>query len=69
MVYCSANPNLVGGIIARTTGRYLPALFDELIARPLEIKRYYLPLPTGDYTMTGGTRFLPRDFWSWPRFT
>ena len=49
MVYCSANPNLVGGIIARTTGRYLPALFDELIARPLEIKRYYLPMsPTGD---------------------
>jgi len=63
MVYCSANPNLVGGIIARTTGRYLPAMFDELIARPLEIKRYYLPMsPTGDYTMTGGTRFLPRDF-------
>ena len=62
-VYCSANPNLVGGIIARATGRYLPALFDQLIARPLEIKRYYLPLsPQGDFTMTGGSRFLPRDF-------
>ena len=62
-VYCSANPNLVGGVIARATGRYLPALFDELIAHPLEIKRYYLPLsPTGDFTMTGGSRFLPRDF-------
>lgn len=62
-VYCSANPNLVGGIIARATGRWLPALFDELIARPLEIKRYYLPLsPQGDFTMTGGSRFLPRDF-------
>ena len=62
-VYCSANPNLVGGIIAKATGRYLPALFDELIARPLEIKRYYLPLsPQGDFTMTGGSRFLPRDF-------
>ncbi len=62
-VYCSANPNLVGGIIARATGRYLPALFDEIVARPLEIKRYYLPLsPHGDFTMTGGSRFLPRDF-------
>jgi CubicO group peptidase (beta-lactamase class C family) len=63
MVYCSANPNLVGGVIARATGRYLPALFHELIARPLEMKRYYLPIsPTGDFTMTGGSRFLPRDF-------
>ena len=62
-VYCSANPNLVGGIIAKATGRYLPALFDELIARPLEITRYYLPLsPRGDFTITGGSRFLPRDF-------
>jgi len=62
-VYCSANPNLVGGVIAKATGRYLPALFDELIARPLEMKRYYLPLsPQGDFTMTGGSRFLPRDF-------
>ena len=62
-VYCSANPNLVGGVIAKATGRYLPALFDELIARPLEIRRYYLPLsPQGDFTMTGGSRFLPRDF-------
>lgn len=62
-VYCSANPNLVGGVIAKATGRYLPALFDELIARPLEIRRYYLPLsPQGDFTLTGGSRFLPRDF-------
>jgi CubicO group peptidase (beta-lactamase class C family) len=62
-VYCSANPNLVGGFIARATGRYLPALFHELLASPLEIRRYYLPIsPTGDYTMTGGARFLPRDF-------
>ena len=62
-VYCSANPNLVGGVLAKATGRYLPALFDELIARPLDIKRYYLPLsPRGDFTITGGSRFLPRDF-------
>jgi CubicO group peptidase (beta-lactamase class C family) len=62
-VYCSANPNLIGGVIARATGRYLPALFHELIAEPLQIRRYYLPIsPTGDFTMTGGARFLPRDF-------
>jgi len=62
-VYCSAGANLVGGVIARSTGRYLPALFDELIAAPLQIKHYYLPLsPTGDSTMSGGARFPPREF-------
>ena len=32
-------------------------------AEPLQIRHYYLPIsPTGDFTLTGGARFLPRDF-------
>jgi CubicO group peptidase (beta-lactamase class C family) len=62
-VYCSANANLVGGVLRRASGRALPGLFHELIAEPLQIGRYYLPIsPTGDYTMTGGARFPPREF-------
>lgn len=62
-IYCSASPNLVGGVIKRAAGKPLPKLFQSLLAEPLNIKRYYLPTsPTGDVTFTGGHRFLPRDF-------
>ena len=62
-VYGSANPNLAGGVIAKTTGRWLPELFHDLVAEPLAIRRYAMNLtPTGDAYMGGGTRFLPRDF-------
>jgi CubicO group peptidase (beta-lactamase class C family) len=62
-VYGSANPNLLGGVLARAAGRPLPELFHDLIAEPLGIKRYHLNLtPTGDAYLGGGARFLPRDF-------
>jgi CubicO group peptidase (beta-lactamase class C family) len=62
-VYCSVNPNLAGGVLKRASGRSLPELTQELLAQPLQIKRYYLGLtPTGDAYMGGGARFLPRDF-------
>jgi CubicO group peptidase (beta-lactamase class C family) len=62
-VYGSANPNLLGGVLARAAGRLLPDLFQELVAEPLEIKRYAMNLtPTGDAYMGGGVRLLPRDF-------
>jgi CubicO group peptidase (beta-lactamase class C family) len=62
-IYGSANPNLLGGVLARATGRPLPDLFHDLVAEPLAIQRYYLNLsPTGDAYMGGGARFLPRDF-------
>jgi CubicO group peptidase (beta-lactamase class C family) len=62
-VYCSVNPNLIGGVMQRAAGRPLPELFQALIARPLAIRRYWMNLtPTQDAFMGGGIRFLPRDF-------
>jgi CubicO group peptidase (beta-lactamase class C family) len=62
-VYCSVNPNLAGGVLARATGQPLAELVDELIARPLQMGRYALFLtPTGGAYMGGGARTRPRDF-------
>ncbi len=62
-VYCSVQPNLIGGVLQRAAGRPLPELFHALIAEPLAIRRYWMNLtPTGDAFMGGGVRFLPRDF-------
>jgi CubicO group peptidase (beta-lactamase class C family) len=62
-VYCSVQPNLVGGVLRKAAGRPLPELFHDLIAEPLEIRRYWLNLmPSGEAYMGGGARFLPRDF-------
>ncbi|MEO8673516.1 MAG: serine hydrolase [Tahibacter sp.] len=62
-VYCSANPNLLGGMLARTTHTWLPDYFRDRIAAPMGIRRYHLPItPTGEMYMGGGVRMLPRDF-------
>jgi CubicO group peptidase (beta-lactamase class C family) len=62
-VYCSVQAHLVGGVLQRAARQTLPVLMQNLIAEPLQISRYYLPLtPTGDVFMGGGMRFLPRDF-------
>ena len=62
-VYCSINPHLAGGVLKKATGRSLPDLFSELIARPLGIDSYYLPLtPTRDVYMGGGVRLTARAF-------
>ena len=40
-VYCSIQPNLVGGVLRRAAKQSLPVLFQNLLAEPLQIKRYY----------------------------
>jgi CubicO group peptidase (beta-lactamase class C family) len=62
-VYCSIQPNLVGGVIRRASGHPLPEIFRDLVAEPMQIHRYWLNLmPTGEPYLGGGLRFLPRDF-------
>jgi CubicO group peptidase (beta-lactamase class C family) len=61
--YCSVGANLIGGILTRVSHESLPNLFHDLLAEPLQIVHYYLPLqPTGEAYMAGGLRLLPRDF-------
>ena len=60
-VYCSVQPNLVGGVLRTAAGRPLVELFHDLIAEPLEIRRYWMNLtPTGEAYMGGGVRFRTR---------
>ncbi|HEX8847804.1 MAG TPA: serine hydrolase [Pyrinomonadaceae bacterium] len=62
-IYCTGGNNLVGGLLKRASGQSLPVLFQNLLAEPLQIKKYYMNLaPNGDAYMGGGVRFLPRDF-------
>jgi CubicO group peptidase (beta-lactamase class C family) len=62
-IYCSTNPNLAGGVLAKVSGQRLEDMFDRLIAEPMQFGRYALTLqPTGEPYMGGGSQFLPRDF-------
>jgi CubicO group peptidase (beta-lactamase class C family) len=61
-VYCSINPNLLGKVVATVAGRPLLELFDERIAKPLQIDHYWLNLQrSGEPYLGGGVRLLPRD--------
>lgn len=62
-VYCSINTNLAGAVIAKKTGRWLPELFRETLAAPLQFGNYAFQLmPLGDAYMGGGARMRARDF-------
>jgi CubicO group peptidase (beta-lactamase class C family) len=61
-VYCSSDINLVGGIVSKATGTWLPKFFDQYLARPLRITSYHMNLmPTGEAYMGGGLYLRPRD--------
>ena len=62
-IYCSANPNLALGMLARATGEDPLYTFDRLLAIPLKIERYgWGTDPAGNPYGGGGVQFLPRDF-------
>ncbi len=61
-IYCSGDLNLVGGVVAAATRRWLPEFFDTYLARPLQFGRYYLNLiPNGEAYFGGGAYLRPRD--------
>ncbi len=61
--YCSANINLVGGALTVATGTWLPELFEQYIAHPLQFGEYHWNLMPNDEGYLGGGAFLrPRDF-------
>ncbi|MBC7843552.1 MAG: beta-lactamase family protein [Gemmatimonadaceae bacterium] len=60
--YCSAGINMVGSVIRDATHQWLPAFFDERIARPLQMTHYAINLmPNGEAYSAGGMQLLPRD--------
>jgi CubicO group peptidase (beta-lactamase class C family) len=60
--YCSATMNLAGGVVAAVEHAWLPALFDQWVAVPLQFQRYYVNLmPTGQAYFGGGMQLVPRD--------
>jgi len=62
-MYCSTNPNLALGMVGEASGESPLDVFDRLVARPLNIKRYGWPLDGVDHPYGGGgVRLLPRDF-------
>jgi CubicO group peptidase (beta-lactamase class C family) len=61
--YCSAEPNLAGGMVAKIAGEPQAEMFDRLVGRPLQMGRYHLGLqPSGEAYAGGGHNFIPRDF-------
>ncbi len=62
-VYCTAGINLLGAIIGRTSGMWLPDFFDAHVAQPLQMHDYYINLmPNEDAYLGGGIYLRPRDF-------
>jgi CubicO group peptidase (beta-lactamase class C family) len=62
-VYASMQANLIGAVMRMASGRPLTELFHDLVAQPLQMRRYWLNLqPLGEPYMGGGVRLLPRDF-------
>ena len=61
-VYCTAAINLLGGIVAQSTGMPLTEFFQKYYAGPLQIRDYHINLmPDGEAYMGGGIYLRPRD--------
>lgn len=60
--YCSPGINLMGAALSAATHVWLPQLFDETVARPLQWSRYWWDLmPDGEGYLGGGVFVRPRD--------
>ncbi len=60
--YCSGSANLVGSALVRHGGKSVHALFDEMIAKPLDFGPYHWALaPNGEGYLGGGPYMRPRD--------
>jgi CubicO group peptidase (beta-lactamase class C family) len=60
--YCSTEPHLAGGMLAKVARESQLELFDRLLARPMQMRNYYLGLRDGDAYGGGGHVFTTRDF-------
>ncbi|AFE09676.1 6-aminohexanoate-dimer hydrolase [Corallococcus coralloides DSM 2259] len=61
-VYCSANINLLGGVLRNTTRTWIPEFFTQNVATPLQMRGYHLDLmPDGEQYLGGGIYMRPRD--------
>jgi CubicO group peptidase (beta-lactamase class C family) len=66
--YCSASANLAGGAIAFAANQDLLRLLDRLVAEPMDINHYSVPISPDEHPyMGGGIRWLPRDFLKFPQ--
>ncbi len=60
--YCSANINLMGGVLTRASKTWLPELFERHLARPLDFDAWHWNLmPTGEGYLGGGAYLRSRD--------
>jgi CubicO group peptidase (beta-lactamase class C family) len=63
VAYCSASPNLAGGVLARASGSWLPDLYQRYFARPMQMDLYHMNLmPNGEAYGGGGLYIKGRDF-------
>ncbi|MCP3097951.1 beta-lactamase family protein [Myxococcus sp. K15C18031901] len=61
-VYCSANINLLGGVLRNTTRTWIPEFFHQHLAVPLQLRDYHVDLmPDGEQYLGGGIYMRPRD--------
>ncbi|TQF17557.1 serine hydrolase [Myxococcus llanfairpwllgwyngyllgogerychwyrndrobwllllantysiliogogogochensis] len=61
-VYCSANINLLGGVLRKATRTWIPEFFTRYVAEPLQLRGYHLDLmPSGEQYLGGGIFMRPRD--------
>lgn len=60
--YCSANSNLVGAALTEATHVWVPELFRQQVADPLQFGKWHWNLmPTGEGYLGGGAFLRPRD--------